>query len=210
MGLIEQLSQALEPHSKRLNDTLHLQGALLHQRLAGIERNVSDLGRPDVGDKWYRIVIKGKLQPGRLELGEVPMNEEWMLQSIVTDGITQKTPNFIVEANNALIFASPAEFNDSRNFGGNVAFLPGEVIYITPRIEGLFYVTINLTRRRMPIASKETQLGYGADKTQAINTHDPARDVIRQRLAHVYQEIPGVPPQATSDEILIVDPTSVG
>lgn len=212
MGILDELSKAIGPHSSRLNENIATQGNLIHGKLAGIQNSLDDLNRPDFGDKWFRIPLRGKLPAEPIELGTVPMNEVWAVQAIAINGKAAKTPAFTISASGAIVFAAELEKNEYQNVSGNIVFMPGERIELTPSAEGVFSATISIIRVEIPEIPRRAQTGRSAERIEALNTHDPARDVIESRTG-IYTE----PGPETHDEVgeppltgpPVVDPTAV-
>lgn len=207
MGLLDELSRVLAPHSHRLNENIATQGNLIHGRLAGIQNAIDDLGRPDFGDHWFRIPLRGKLAAEAIELGTVPMNEIWAVQAIAINGQALKTPAFTISASGAIVFASEKEKNEYQNISGNIVFMPGERVELLPGAEGTFAATISIIRRQIPDRAHPAATGHSAERLESTNTHDPQRDVIESRTGQ-YREIPGETGNF-SGEPPLTDPTAV-
>jgi hypothetical protein len=207
MGVFDELAKILSPHAHRLNENIATQGNLIHGRLGGIQNALDDLGRPDFGDKWFRIPVRGKLKAEPLELNTVPMNEIWAVQAIAVNGKALKTPAFTILASGALVFALETEKNEYDNVSGNIIFMPGETITIVPAAEGEFSATISIIRRQVPDVAKRAQTGHSGERLAPSNTHDPARDVIESRTGEYAEPAPEV--RNTSGRPPLVDPTSV-
>lgn len=215
MGVFDELAKILAPHSHRLNENIATQGALLHGHLSGIQNALDDLGRPDFGDKWRRIPLRGELGAEEIELDTVPMNEVWAVQAIAIYGVAAKTPAFAITSAGQLVYAYTAEKTEYVNVGGNIVFLPGEKIAITPAAEGAFVGSISIIRRPIPDIVKRAQTGHSSEVSAPVNTHDPQRDVLESRTGQ-YRELPrevensaGRSPAAISPPDGVVDPTSV-
>jgi len=209
MGLLDELDKVLKPHSHRLNENLATQGNLIHGRLEGIQNAVDDLGRPDFGDHWFRIPLRGKLAAEPIELGTVPMNEVWAVQAIAINGQVLKTPAFTLQGSGAIVFAAEKEKNEYQNISGNIVFMPGERVELIPAAEGVFAATISIIRRQIPDIPRRAQMGHSAERIEATNTHEPSRDVIESRTGQYVEPAPethsevGEPPLAVPS----VDPT---
>lgn len=206
----DDVGKVLAPHSERLNQTLNLQGALLHQRLASIEAHVSDLARPDVGDTWrdlgFNGLTGGVFQPKDLE--QVPMNEIWMVQAASVLGAAA-VAKVVVRANKKLRIVMPVSATLPTTFGagGNVVFLPGEVITVEGEAEGQAEISITVIRRKLPVTKMPAQMGKSGDVLGSQNTHDPARDVITSRTGGYTEVAPEVQNQDGLPSL--IDPTSV-
>lgn len=192
MGIWDEISKAVEPHSARLNDTLHLQGALLHTRLGAIEQHLSDLARPDVGDLWADLgVNKAVLAGTPVEIGVVQMNEILAVQAIaVTGNATVKRVN--VRANSRLRASVPVS-ETAPGFlspGGDLVFLPGEIITIEGEGAGQLEATVTCIRRGLPVRPAPANTGVSGEFLAPSNTHDLARDLILSRTGQ-YSEIAG-------------------
>lgn len=196
MGLLDELKGIVAPASHRLNENIATQGNLIHGKLQGIQNALSDLARPDFGDHWFRIPLRGKLAAEAIELGTVPMNEIWAVQAIAIRGLTLKTPAFTLQASGAVVFAAEKEKNEYVNVSGNIVFLSGERIELVPGAEGEFAGTISIIRMQIPDKPRRAQTGHSAERLESTNTHDPARDVIESRTG-IYTE----PGPETVDEV---------
>jgi hypothetical protein len=199
MGVFDELSKILKPHSDRLNENLATQGNLIHDRLSRIE-SVLKL-TPTSVDYWRRLRINQKMAEGeKIELAVVPNNEIWILESLVTDGVFVKAPAYIIEVNNQLVSSVIAEGVGTEKIGGDVVALPGEVLTLTARKEGTVSFCLHLIRRRLPATEKKAQMGPSGHHLASSNTHDPQRDVIESRtgeyaeLGHEVIDTTGRPP----------------
>jgi hypothetical protein len=190
MGIFEDMSKALSPHADRLNGTIHLQGALLHTRLGGIERALSDLGRPDVGDLWVDLGVNATVAAlAPKELITIQMNEALQVQSIVAQFPGSKEQQVInIRANRRLRAALQGEKTASFFPGGNISFLPGEAITIESLNEAAIEVTITCIRRGLQVRPAPANTGVSGERDASLNTHDPARDIIQSRTGE-YQEL---------------------
>lgn len=213
MGVFDELGRILKPHSDRLNANIATEGGLIHGKLQGIQNAIDDLGRPDFGDHWFRIPLRGKLAAELIELGTVPMNEIWAVQAIALNGKVLKTPALTILASGAIVFAAEAEKNEYENISGNIVFLPGERVELLPGAEGVFSGAISLIRRQIPDKPRRVQQGANTEHVESTNTHDPQRDVIESRTG-TYRELPaevthgeGEPP--LTRPVSEVDPTTV-
>ena len=177
---MEQIKEAVDPFANSLNKTIATTGMLIHNKLDRIEKATFDLGRADVGDKWFRINIQKELtEKVAVELAEVPMNEIWKIESITTDGITEKSPAFIVTIDGAnLVFSAIKEGVGTETVGGDMVALMGETLEITARTTGKVRATIYITRRRLPVVAHPDITGEPGGLLEPYQTHDPKRDII--------------------------------
>jgi len=187
MGVFDGLAELLAPHAQRLNGTIAASSAHVGTKLDDISES---LNRATALSKWFRIQIAKELPAEKQEIGQVPMNEVWILQSLVVDGIQNKSPAFVIEADNALIASVIKEGVGSEKF--NVAFLPGEEITITPREKGFIRAGINIIRQPIPAQNKPSQSTNtpSSDRVTPVNTHNPARDIIESQTGIYQDEIP--------------------
>lgn len=210
MGLKDELSKALSPHSKKLADTLNLQGAVLHERLRSIERHVSDMARPDVGDLWRDMEFKGEIGAfAPKEFDAVPMNEIWAVQA-VNALFPSAVERLIIRANGKLrvVLAVTTTLPITLGIGGNIVFLPGELITVEGEKAAVGELSLLVVRKRLPVNPIPRQTGRAQGEiTAPSNTHDPARDVIRSRTG-TYQEVQGEI-RDTGGRPSLIDPTSV-
>lgn len=192
MGLWDEVSKALTPHANSLNETLHLQGALLHTRLGAIEQHLSDLARPDVGDLWADLGSNKALEAlTPVEIGVVQMNEILAVQSIAATGAaTVKRVN--VRANRRLRASLPISETAPglTTPGGDLVFLPGEIITVEGEGAGQVEITVTCIRRGLPVRPAPANTGVSGEFLAPSNTHDLARDLIASRTGQ-YVEIPG-------------------
>lgn len=191
MGIFKDLSDALKPHSDKLNATIALERAALDGRLQRIEAAMSDLGRGDIGNKWQRFVVNGKLKAELKEIGTCPINEMWLIQAIAADGVQEKSPPCVLLASGVLIESIIKEGLGFEGVGGNQVLLPGEVLSILPREEGSYNISILIIRRPLPVIPTATQYGRDADVFGTKGTHDENRDMIAARLGP-YPEQPAI------------------
>lgn len=178
MGLFDELSKAASPHVSTLNETLNLHGFLLHDRLREIEDRISTLGRPDIGDHYFRRSIVGKLPIGETELFEVPMNQYMPLQYMTVNGLTLKSPAFTITADRVMVLAVAKEGVGQETPGGDIVFLPSETVSINMAEAGNVEITLGFIR--VPIVKQSVPVQYGRSEEllAGSNTHDPKRDVI--------------------------------
>jgi hypothetical protein len=191
MGLFEDMSKALNPHAEKLNNTIHLQGALLHTRLGGIEKALSDMARPDIGDLWADLGMNGVLAAKTpKEIGVVQLNEVLMVQAFAAIGAAA-VKRVILRANGRLraslpvLEASPGLVTP----GGDIVFLAGEIITIEAEAEGQVEVTVTCVRRGLQVRPVAANTGVSGERDASMNTHDPARDIIASRTGG-YSELP--------------------
>lgn len=189
MGLFDELSKALAPHAHKLNDTLTLQGALLHTRLARIEDALLD--RPLTIDAWFRMHIGPAQFTGEepRELAVVPMNEVWLFQAIVSDGVKVTSPAYVIECGGNLISSVIAQGVGTEKLGGDVVGLPGEKIVLTARTTGTVSACFHIVRRQLPAQKLPKAPSASTEGVVGSNTHDPARDLVTARVG-TYQELP--------------------
>ena len=193
MGIFDDMSKVLNPHAEKLNNTIHLQGALLHTRLGSIEKALSDLGRPDSGDLWTDLGINAKLSAKEpRELTTVQMNETLLVQAIAAFCPNIKTVKSIfIRANGRLrarINVEP-EATGLLTPGGDIAFLPGELITAEFQGEGEAELTVTCIRRGLQVRPTSANTGVSGELDASMNTHDPARDIIASRTGG-YSELP--------------------
>ena len=96
---------------------------------------------------WHRICIKGELE-GTRELGVVPVNQKWSFQSIATNGVENKSPAFKLLVNEYLLVAVDKEGVGQESFDGNMAALPGEVLFLVLSGKGKYEITITFIREK--------------------------------------------------------------
>lgn len=96
---------------------------------------------------WHRICIKGELE-GTRELGVVPVNQKWSLQSVVTNGVVNKSPAFTVLINEYILVAVDKEGVGQETFDGNMAALPGETIFLVLSGKGKYEITLTFIREK--------------------------------------------------------------
>lgn len=180
MGLFDELTRATAPHVEKLNETFNFHGFLLHNRLQAIEERLSTLGRPDIGDFYFRRTIIGKFK-GENELFTVKNNEFLPIQFITVNGLTLKSPAFTITANNTMILAVAKEGVGQETIGGDIVLLPGEVIELVMSAEGEVEITLGMIR--VPIVKQDKPMQYGRSEELLAgrNTHDPNRDVIASK-----------------------------
>lgn len=196
MGIFKDLSDALHPHAERLNATIALERAALDGRLQRIEGAVSDLGKGDIGNKWQRFVVKGKLKAEEREIGVCPPNEIWLIYFLASDGEKEKSPAAVLLASGVLLTALSKEQVLQQGVGGDQVILPGESLIFLPGAEGNYNFTILVIRRPIPTIPTATQYGRDADVFGTKGTHDENRDMIPNRVNVNYQEqAPTVDPQ---------------
>ena|SRR5271165_200912 len=198
MGFIDEVNKQLTPHATKLNTTIASASAFLHSKLDSIEQAIRESASADWNDHWFRISVKRKLKAEPIELAEVPINEIWAVYSIVTDGIQEKSPAFVVTADGPLIFSVIKEGIGGETPGGDIVILPGESLIIIPREEGNFSFTITVIRRQIPTRAITPATGRNVPAVEPINVHDPERDIITSKTG-IYGELPGKPE--------LVDPT---
>src|SRR6266568_3541975 len=131
MGIIEDLGSILDPVAAKLNQTIASTGVFLHSKLDSIEEAIRQSSAADWQDNWFRINIRRKLKVEQIELAEVPANEIWIVQYIISSGI-EKSAEAVIEASGSPVFAIAKESNINFFPGGDIVFLPGETITIRP------------------------------------------------------------------------------
>lgn len=178
MGLFDDLSKALSPHANKLNETIGFHGWLLHERLQRIEEGIGTLGRPDIGDQWFKRVIKAKLPAGETELFTVDLNEINPVQFMTVNGLTLKSPAFTIQAGGAMVLAAAKEGVGQETIGGDIVFLPGERVSIIMAEEGNVEITLGMTRVLTDRQTVPIDYGRSEELLAGRNTHDPKRDVI--------------------------------
>jgi hypothetical protein len=182
MSIWNGLSEAMDPHIKSTQAAATLHMAALQTRLHSIERAVSDLGRGDIGNKWQRFSVRRKFLAGeQFEVGTCPINEIWLLQALSSDGVQEKSPAYVIEANNVLIESIIKEGLGFEGIGGDQVILPGEIMTMTARAEGNINCTITIIRRAYPVSHIAFDKGKDTDMYSPRNTHEDERDVIMSR-----------------------------
>lgn len=193
MGFIDEISKMLGGHIQTMDKHLQFHGAALHQRLHSIEHAISDLGRPDFGDKYFRIVVKKKIEAGEIgtaiELYTVPINEIFLIQSIAADGVQEKSPAYILNSNGILIESIIKEGLGFEGIGGNQVLLPGETLELVPRAAGSINCVITVVRKVLPSSPMNFDKGIGTERVSPRTLHDPRRDEILSRTS-TYVEQP--------------------
>lgn len=198
MTLMQSLRDALTPHVNTLVDHGAFHAAAIHNKLSAIEKAVSDLGRGDIGNKWQRIVIKKAFAGAEtVELIQCPLNEIMLIQSISSDGVQEKSPAFILEANGILIESIIKEGLGFEGIGGNQVLLPGEVLSVTSRAAGNVNCVITVIRQPIPMNPVSADVGHDVRRASMRNTHETSRDAIAERMPQTYQE---PTPQTISSE----------
>jgi hypothetical protein len=200
MGVIEQLGEMLDPVAAKLNQTIASSSVFLHSKLDSIEQAIRESSDTSWQDRWYRITLKKKIKGEQIELDECPQGEIWIVQSLVSQGKKEKTPEFRIEAEQNILFAIEKEINVNLFPGGDCVILPGETLFITSAEEGPFNITLTIIRRERSAIAKAPQLRDG-QYVQGRNLHDPERDIITSKTG-VYV---GTPRETES-----VDPTVPG
>ncbi len=192
MAIFDELGKVLSPHARKLNETIAVQGQLIHNKLSRIESAVSDLGRADFGDKWNRIRINIKPAGEELiEIGVVPLNEVWLIQYIVVDGVQSKNPAFVLEAGSSMIAVIGKEENANIKTAGDAVALPGEKLVILARAAGTISGSVNVIRKLTPdLAARDRAFDSRSEELeQTETTHNPDRDLITSATGQ-YKEKP--------------------
>lgn len=150
MGIIDEMSKQLSPHTERI-------AGVLHNGLSRMEARISDLGKPDTGDQFFHISRKAKIpvgqQPLRVQIGGGGRSgpspgEIWLLQCMCTNGATLKSPAWTLRTNTGrLIAAVIKEGIGMETPGGDIPILFGEELIFEPAEEGEFDFTITFKRR---------------------------------------------------------------
>lgn len=182
MGLFDGLAEALDPHSKKWQHmfSLHMQG--VNNRLEAIERATSDLGRGDIGNHWQRFQIKRKFESGEeFEIGICPANEMWLIQSISSDGVQEKSPPYVLLANGLLIESVIKEGLGFEGVGGNQVVMKGERFSILAREAGSINCVVTIIRRTLPVSEWQYDNGRANKQVAGKNTHEIDRDAILAR-----------------------------
>ncbi len=187
MGIIEDLGSILDPVAAKLNQTIASNGVFLHSKLDSIEEAIRQSSAADWQDNWFRINIRRKLKVEQIELAEVPANEIWIVQYIISSGI-EKSAEAVIEASGSPVFAIAKESNINFFPGGDIVFLPGETITIRPTSESGWNLSIGVIRRKIPARPLPQQSRENAH-VQGRNLHDPERDVITSKTG-VYVDTP--------------------
>lgn len=193
MGLIEQLSEALKPHTDKLGQDAAFHMRAVHNKLHAIENAVNDLGRGDIGSKWQRFQIKKKFEGAEtFEIGVCPVNEIWLIQALSSDGVQEKSPAYVILANGVLIESVIKEGLGFEGIGGDQVVLPGETLELVTRAAGSINCVITIIRREYPVIKKSTDYGRDTDRFDRSDrsTHDVNRDQLMQRLGSTYHEAP--------------------
>lgn len=196
-GLFASLREAIRPHAENLNGEIALQGARLHSRLARIEGAVSDLARGDIGDNWQRFVVRGKKKAEEIELGICPLNEIWLIQSIASDGVQEKSPACVLLVNGILLESVIKEGLGFEGISGNAVVLPGESLTFLAREEGNFNLVVTLIRRQIPVVTLQdkTRDIPSSDRHPPRSIHEPERDAILGRVQYTES-----PPEVAATE----------
>ncbi len=96
---------------------------------------------------WLRVHLSGTFSASTTELSVVPVNQYWELRYIVTNGLTLKSPGFIVRANDYLLLVVGKEGYGQELFGGDEVALPGEKLNLTVNGAGSLDCTIVFKRK---------------------------------------------------------------
>lgn len=176
MGIMDDASGALAPHTKHLGGIISRHGAAINQSIRELQQQ-SDLGRPDTEDDWKFLIVNKKLPLERVSFDQLTnsnddggpsLGEVWLIQSICTNGQPNKSPGFNIRTNTGrLLFAIVPEGMGNETVSGSVTLLQGEVIFFEPLAEGVFDFTISLIQRKFP--RQEPDAGYG----QSMETYEP-------------------------------------
>src|SRR5215469_9302639 len=181
MGLAETLSDGLGPHVSALGQTINHHGERIQSRLDDIHRKIGDLGRPDTGDIWYRMAVRGNYTGGTLyELATVGIGEIFLVQSITTNGPPNTSPAYTIRSNGYLIAAVIKEGIGTENPGGDIVCLQGEKIIFEPGATGVFDFVLTVLRREFARKELSADLGPIAESLGTRNTHEPGRDYVKQ------------------------------
>ncbi len=125
---------------------------------------------------WHRICIKGEFE-GVKELGVVPVNQKWSLQSVVTNGVANSSPAFAIYINEYLLVAVAKEGVGQETFDGNMAALPGETIFLVLSGKGKYEITLTFIREKRGQATpRYLRTGRTTQPdTSRESTDEPAR-----------------------------------
>jgi hypothetical protein len=182
MSFFDGLSEALAPHTNKLNDTIAVHGSAIYAKLHAIEKANSDLARGDIGDHWDRIIIKRHFEAEEnFVVREVPLSEIFSIQAIVVDGIKEKSPAFIILGGGVMIHSVIKEGIGFEGIGGDQIFLPGEKVEVQAREAGNINCVITVIRRLSPVEKAAQQMGRGTEFYGPHNVHEVSRDVIMSR-----------------------------
>jgi hypothetical protein len=161
MGILDDLSAKLWPHTAALTDTIE-------RHREALERT-SDIQKPDVEDKFHHIIRKGKFKGEATRLAQdvreqesagPTLGEMWLFQSICVNGLPNASPTFTIRTNTGrLIVAVVKEGMGMETPGGDVAILVGEELIFEPSAEGTYDFT--LTFRRIFLPRQRPDAGYG-------------------------------------------------
>ncbi len=205
MGVYDGITEALSPHAKLLGDRVSIHGGLIHQKLTDIENRISDLGKVDWGDRPFKIIQNGKLKSGITQLAQVPMNEIWPIQ-FLTVGQATANPELLFEAGGILMFAAKKNTLVNEKFGGDIAFLSGEVITVNnTEAEGEPRFTLIVNRILIPSKPDAYESGPANEGITPINTHEQPRDVIGSPTGQWRENPPEVVPMDAIPDV--VQPT---
>lgn len=211
MGLFDGLAEVLHPHATKLNDTISLHGANISNKLDRIASAKGDQERGDVGDNWHRVNFKHTFSgEEEQELASPKKNEIYLIQSIVADGIFNKSPAFLILADGAMIASGIKEAVGAENFGGDAVILPGETAVVLARAAGTISLTMTVIRRKLPVVPRVARQfdNPSSDRITPVNTHDPARDIIESRTGQYVEHPPESASEGRTDPGNILDPTS--
>lgn len=193
MGLFDGLAEIIDPHVREARAQIALHAQSLDMRLQGIEKQVSNLGRGNFGDKWQRFVIKRKFTENETyEVGVCPINEIWSIQAIATDGVQEKSPSFIIMANGVLLETVNKEGLGYEGIGGNQVVLPGERLEVLARAEGNINCVITVIRMKDADVPLPTEYGRSSEQFSPKATHEIARDEIASRTDQYTEPAPAV------------------
>ena len=178
MGFIDDLGKSLSPAAEKLNTTLNMHGWLLQERLQRLENRISDLGRPDVGDFYFRRSIQGTFPEGETELFTADVGEFLAVQFVTINGLTLATPAFRIMAGGVMILAFAKEGIGSEEPGGDIMIMPGEKVTINMSAAGKVEATLGMTRILKNREEVPFQTGPSEELLSSTNVHEVGRDVI--------------------------------
>lgn len=107
MGLLDDASRLLAPHTQAVAGTIDRHGKNITERLGELAQ-FSDLGRPDTADVSKFLIVNSKLKNERISFDQLTggnddggpsLGEIWLLQSICVNGQANKSPGFAIRTN---------------------------------------------------------------------------------------------------------------
>lgn len=176
MSLMDQLSEALAPHTRHVTDQVGGHLTSIEATLREISQK-SDLARGDTGDTYSYLIRQSVLASGSIALGGPAQGEIWSVQNVVTNGKIIKSPAFAIRTNTGrLIFSAEAEKNEVQNIAGNAVLFPGEELVIES-LGGTFDFVVTSILRKMPRQAPDAGWGVNEEvyEERARHEHEPER-----------------------------------